>query len=369
MSTAPQSSDSNGSRPDTVLVTGAFGLVGAATVRRLLDEGYRVAATDLDVPANRRVARKLGDPHLSAHWADLTDPNQVDDLISTVAPTAIVHLAGIIPPQCYRHPGLSRAVNVDATASLLRAAGNLAAAPRFVQASSIAVYGPRNPHRHNDILTPDTPIRPVDVYGTHKAEAEALVRAAPLEWVILRLGGVMTTTGGLAVNTDMLHFQAALPADGRIQTVDVRDVATAFAAALTTPAVREIFLIAGDSSHRQQQHQVRDSVAAALGLIDAFPPARPGNPDNDEAWFATDWVDTDRSHRVLAFQHHSWPDMLDEIRAKVGPLHHLLRPAAPLARVWLNWLSPYHGDHRTYADPWNAIRPRLGNSLTQPEQH
>jgi nucleoside-diphosphate-sugar epimerase len=29
----------------TVLVTGAFGLVGSATVRRLLDDGRRVVAT------------------------------------------------------------------------------------------------------------------------------------------------------------------------------------------------------------------------------------------------------------------------------------------------------------------------------------
>ena len=44
---------------DTVLVTGAFGLVGSETVRQLLAEGRRVIATDLDVPANRTAAAAL----------------------------------------------------------------------------------------------------------------------------------------------------------------------------------------------------------------------------------------------------------------------------------------------------------------------
>ncbi len=35
---------------ETVLVTGGFGLVGSATVRRLAADGRRVVAADLDTP-------------------------------------------------------------------------------------------------------------------------------------------------------------------------------------------------------------------------------------------------------------------------------------------------------------------------------
>ncbi|WP_063025852.1 MULTISPECIES: NAD-dependent epimerase/dehydratase family protein [Nocardia] len=353
--------NSNGSRTGPVLVTGAFGLVGTATVRRLLDTGREVVATDLDNPRNRRVARGIADTRLRVHWADLTDPEQVDELITTIAPTDVVHLAAIIPPLCYRYPDLAEAVNVGATAALVRAAEKSPAPPRFVQASSIAVYGPRNPHRTDAVLAPDTPIRPIDVYGTQKGETERLLITSSLEWIVLRLGGVLSVSGGLAINTDMLRFEAALPADGRIQTVDVRDVAAAFESALTTPATREVFLIAGDSSHRQRQHDVVSSVTAALGLRDVFPDGIVGDPDNDEHWFTTDWVDTERSQQVLAFQQHSWPGMLEEIRVKAGRYRPLLRAAAPLARAWLRRTSPYLGKHRTFADPWNAVTTMFGN--------
>ncbi|MCX4092750.1 NAD-dependent epimerase/dehydratase family protein [Nocardia sp. alder85J] len=357
----PDSTDPRSARTGPILVTGAFGLVGTATLRRLLGQGYEVVATDLDLPANRRAAQRLADPNLRIHWADLTDPGQVDAVIGTVAPTHIVHLAAIIPPQCYRNPRLARAVNVDATAALLRAAAAQPAPPRFVQASSIAVHGTRNPHRADGPLRPDTPIRPVDVYGAHKAEAEHLIRSSSLEWVILRLAAVLSVDLDIAVNADMLHFQAALPGDGRIQTVDVRDIATAIDAALTTPATGEAFLIGGDSTHRQRHQDVTVAMATAIGLTNAFPPARPGNPDRDDDWFTTDWVDTQRSQQILAFQHHSWPAMLDEIRATAGPLRYLARPVAPLVRLWLRRLSPYRGNRQPFADPWNAIRPRLGN--------
>ena len=44
---------------DAVLVTGAFGLVGTATVRHLARLGRRVVATDLDTRANRDAAALL----------------------------------------------------------------------------------------------------------------------------------------------------------------------------------------------------------------------------------------------------------------------------------------------------------------------
>src|SRR6202020_2236713 len=116
------------------------------------------------------------------------DPDTVAELLREVSPSAIIHLAAIIPPVCYARPALARRVNVDATGYLAAAAAALPAPPRFIQASSVAAYGARNPHHSSDVLTADTPLRPSDIYGAHKVEAEKLGRASGLDWVALRLG-------------------------------------------------------------------------------------------------------------------------------------------------------------------------------------
>lgn len=345
----------------TILVTGAFGLVGSATVERLSADGAEVVATDLDLPENRRKAATLP-PGVSVHYADLTDPAAVDGLLAAVAPTAVIHLAAIIPPLCFARRGLARRVNVDATAHLLRAAEKLPRAPRFVLASSIAVYGARNPHKISDVLTADTPVHPTDLYGAHKVEAEALVRAAALDWVILRLGGVLTVDILGLMNSDNLYFEGLLPIDNRITTVDVRDVARAFAAAAVAPAaVGQTLLVGGDESHRVRQGAIAPDMAGAMGLVGGLPTGLKGDPDSDTAWMSTDWMDTTRAQEVLDFQRHSWPDLLVETAEKTGALRPLMRLVAPLSRRILERRSPYYRSGKAYADPWAGVAARWGD--------
>jgi nucleoside-diphosphate-sugar epimerase len=344
----------------TVLVTGAFGLVGSETVRQLMVEGPHVVATDLDVPANRKAAESM--PSTEVRWADLTDPDAVSELLQAVSPSAIIHLAAIIPPVCYARPELARRVNVDATRLLLDAAAALPDPPRFVQASSVAAYGARNPHRVSGVLTADTPLRPSDNYGAHKVEAEKLVRASTLDWVVLRLGGVLTAEPPLGLDVDTIYFEASLPIDGRIQTVDVRDVARAFVAATTAPVIGETLLIGGDDSHRLVQGDIAPSMAAAMGLVGGIPTGRKGNPDNDADWFGTDWMDTTRSAKVLDFQRIPWPQLLAETAARMGWRRHPARVMAPLANALLKRRSPYHRHPGRFADPWGVIDVKWPNS-------
>ena len=115
----------------------------------------------------------------------------------------------------YRQPELARRVNVDATVALLNAARSCARPPRFIQASSNAVHGARNPHRHHGLLREDTPLQPTDLYGAHKAEVEDHVRSSGLPWVILRLAGIMSVEpGAMPFSLDALFFESALPTEG-----------------------------------------------------------------------------------------------------------------------------------------------------------
>jgi nucleoside-diphosphate-sugar epimerase len=345
---------------ETVLVTGAFGLVGSATVRQLIADGRRVVATDLDVPANRKAAATLL-PSAEVRWADLTDPDAVDALLDAVSPTAIIHLAAIIPPACYARPGLARRVNVDATRFLVQAAKALPARPRFVQASSVAAYGARNPHHITGLLTANTALRPSDIYGAHKVEAEKLVRDSGLDWVVLRLGGVLTTEPRFDVDRDTIYFEASLPVDGRIQTVDVRDVARAFVAATTAPVIGETLLIGGDDSHRRLHGDLAPAITAAMGLVGAVPTGRKGNPDSHDDWFSTDWMDTARSAEALKFQRVSWAQLLAEAADRMGWRRYPARLVAPLAHAQLKRRSPYYRYPGRYADPWGVIHAKWDN--------
>ena len=315
---------------DAVLVTGAFGLVGSATVKQLAAAGRHVVATDLETEATRNAAAELPSG-VNVRWADLTDPAAVETLLAEVSPAAVIHLAAVIPPLCYANPALAYKVNVGATANLVKAAEAQAKPPRLVQASSI------------------------------KVEAEAIVRASHLNWVILRLGGVLTTEPNLGMDPNLIFFEGVLPTDGRLQTVDVRDVAFAFAAATTADVLGQTLLIGGDDSHRLRQGDIGQSTSAAMGLVGALPPGRKGDPNNDGGWFATDWMDSATAQQVLKHQHYSWPDMLTETADKVGWKRYLFRVIAPVAREYLKRQSPYYGKPAGYGNPWEAVRNKWGD--------
>jgi nucleoside-diphosphate-sugar epimerase len=343
-----------------VLVTGGFGLVGSATVRQLAADGRRVVATDLDTPANRKAAAMLPSG-VEERWADLTDPEQVQRLVSDLSPQVIIHLAAVIPPPIYRNAKLARRVNVDATATLVRIAEAQPTPPRWVQASSNAVFGARNPHRFTKPLTADDPMKASDLYSAHKIEAEQIVRGSSLQWVVLRLGGVMSVDPtAMPLTADGPFIESALPTDNHVHMVDVRDVAWAFAAATTADVVGEILLIAGDDSHKIKYGDVGTALAATRGLKNVLPKGRAGNPDNDDDWFVTEWMDTTRAQEALQFQHYSWDDMLAEMQANANWTRYVLPLFVPLIRAFLTRRGAYYKQPGQYADPWGAIRRKLG---------
>ena len=347
-----------------MLVTGGFGLVGSATV-----DGWRPTAagwlrqTSIR-PPTVKAAKKLPSG-VEFRWADLTDPEQVQRLVADIAPAAIIHLAAIIAPAIYRIPKVARRVNVDATETLVGIAEAQPNPPRFVHASSNAVFGPRNPHRTPQPLTgrrPDAALRRLQRTPRPRPRRSCGPRA--LEWVVLRFGGVLSTDlSALPLSTDAMFFESALPSDNRVQTVDVRDVAWACAAATTADVAHEILLIAGDESHRHCYGDLAPALVSALGMPGAMPPGRPGNPDSDDDWFVTDWMDTTRAQEALKFQHYSWPDMMAELRAQFGWKRYPARLIAPIVRAVMKRRGAYWKAPGQYADPWGAIRAKLGDPV------
>lgn len=178
-----------------VLVTGSQGFIAQVLVRRLLEEGLggqpvsRLTAVDIAFPAtgaaDSRVRRVAGSVH---------DPAVQTEALRE-APDVIFHLSSVPGGAAERDPELGRQVNLDATLALLDNCRSLARPPRFVYASSVAVYGEQLPASMDE----DAPPAPALTYGAHKLACEILLADASRRgWVdgcSLRLPGVVARPG------------------------------------------------------------------------------------------------------------------------------------------------------------------------------
>lgn len=141
-------------KPKKILLTGASGFVGRATLAALGRRGFEV----------RAVSRSHGGSSAGGiEWVrgDLTEPAGWDRLLDSV--DVVIHLAG--DPGRGTEDEMMRA-NAEATAMLARAAATAGVA-RFVYASTIRVYG------HQGRIDAATAPSPADAYGRSKLAAEA----------------------------------------------------------------------------------------------------------------------------------------------------------------------------------------------------
>jgi nucleoside-diphosphate-sugar epimerase len=352
----------------TIVVTGAFGQVGRRCTQILLDRGRTVIATDLRTDKTVAAAAELsvGAGELISAFVDLLDPAAVRELVATHRPEAIIHLAAVVSPLSYRNPGLARRVNVGGTENLLAAATALPHPPLFLMASSAAVYGSRNPYRHPERITPDTPVDPIDQYGEDKMLAEAAIRASGVPYALFRLGGVASPDTQANFNGDYLLLIRSMPGDNRIHAVDGRDVALAFANGVDREATiaGKVLLIGGNESYVMLQRALEDDMMAGVGLGRLGPSASlPGDPGDDRGWSFTGWFDTTESQALLDFQEHDWHQTVAWIGESQGHRRTVLRALGPILRPVMRTalkLQRRAEGRGPYADPWTLIEKKYG---------
>jgi UDP-glucose 4-epimerase len=156
-----------------ILVTGARGKVGSATVATLADAGHDVTATDVGRP--RFEADATG---VAYRQADLADAGDAYAIVR--GHDAVVHAAAI-PEPTQNAPHTVFQNNLMATFNALEAAVRWGV-PRFVNISSETVPGYFFPERPvlPDYVPVDEqhPVRPQDPYATAKHFGEQLMDAA-----------------------------------------------------------------------------------------------------------------------------------------------------------------------------------------------
>ena len=184
-----------------ILISGGSGFLGQRVARELLKRGQindadgnprsisELVLADIATPAN-------GLTNCKVRYAigDVSNPKFIAETLSYDT-GGIFHLAAVVSGAAEADFDLGMRVNLDGTRSLLEACRHLQKAPRFLFASSLAVYGGPLPEVVTDATTPT----PQSSYGIQKLIGELLVsdysRKGFIDGRTVRLPTVSIRTG------------------------------------------------------------------------------------------------------------------------------------------------------------------------------
>ena len=158
------------------LVTGADGFVGQHLIAELLEHGFAVAGSVLDLPPARSTLTPDGVASVDWKAADVRDHDALVRLVAATMPDHIYHLAGFSSGAlASQHASEAVHVNAGGTVNLCEAVVavrrmNPEFDPRILVMGSADAYG--DAARESAPLEEHMPLRPVSVYGLSKAAQE-----------------------------------------------------------------------------------------------------------------------------------------------------------------------------------------------------
>jgi len=138
-----------------IILTGAAGFIGWHCIPLLLSRKYEIhAVTSREIPGSA--------PRVQWHILDLLNPRQVEELVRSVHPTHILHLAWYTAPGSYwtSQENLKWVQASEHLGGVFRESGGM----RIVTAGTCAEYDWSNGYCSEEI----TPIKPATLYGEAK---------------------------------------------------------------------------------------------------------------------------------------------------------------------------------------------------------
>jgi nucleoside-diphosphate-sugar epimerase len=284
-----------------ILVTGARGKVGSATVAALADAGHDVSATDMSRP--RFEADAGGVPY---RQGDLTDAGDAFALVR--GHDAVVHTAAI-PDPMHNPPHVVFANNLTATFNVIEAAVRFGV-PRVVNLSSETVPGfffPERPFLPDYVPVDEQhPIRPQDPYATAKHFGEQLMDAATrrsdLTGISIRPSWVQWE-GNIEDNLGP-WLREPVASEGFWAYIDIYDLADAIrlAAEATTPAHEVVYIASPDIA----SHETLATLAERFHG-DAAPEIRPSAEERPNG------ISIAKARALIGYDpQRSWRDYLED---------------------------------------------------------
>ncbi len=289
------------------LVTGAAGFLGCRVIKALLagtdgPDVTRIVAADT-------VACPIADSRVDSRTGTIVEPAFIRSVVEDDL-DVLFHLAAILSGQSEAEFDLGLQVNVEATLTLLNACRRLRRAPRFVFASTVAVFGGELP----EVVPDDCVLRPQSSYGTEKAIAELLVseysRRGFIDGVICRIATVTVRPG--APNSALSSFVSGI----------IREPLSGVDAVCPVPLETRLWISSPDAVIRNLMHAAHMTASALGGRLAVNLPGLCVTPAQMLASLERAGGAAARAHvrcevdprvtRVVS----TWPGALDDRRAR-----------------------------------------------------
>lgn len=289
-----------------VLVTGGAGRLGIIVCQAFLRSGFQVRVFDLENSATRKNIQRLGGK-AEVVWDDITNPDAVRRAVQDAE--AVVHMAALLPAAPASNSELTTRVNVGGTQTVIDAIMGEKRRVPLVYTCSVSVFGP-TPEATSPLNPDKDGPRPRGIYAETKLQAENVIKASGIDYVILRLA---THWQSQIFSRGEFRYMFNIPLENRIEIAHPDDTALAIVNAIRNfNNAKGNTLIISSGPRGRMLH--KDRVAALMKVFGLpMPPAdrftRLPHP--------SDRYDTEKSQDLLHFQNKTFADCIKDYQIEL----------------------------------------------------